>query len=87
MSAAGSVGGGMGLIPRTLISLVVSVLATGLGWFTAALIGTLIRPWYNGLGDGVLMALLLYALAFVFGVVGFVLSMVLLSRRRAQSST
>jgi hypothetical protein len=54
----------------------------GLGWFTAALIGELMPPSFDGLGVGVLMALLLYFLAFVFGIAGFVLCMVLLSKRR-----
>jgi len=70
----------MRLALRIPISLVAGILSAGLGWLVAALVGTLMP--LEGLGFGILMALLLYVLAFMFGVTGFVLCMVLLSKRR-----
>jgi len=71
----------MRLALRIPISLIASISSAGLGWLTAALIGTLVP--LEGLGFGILMALLLYVLAFLFGITGFIFCMVLLSKRRS----
>ena len=61
---------------RISLSVARGVLFAGVGCFTAALIGTLVMRLTpaedSGLGIGVLMACLLYALAFLFGLAGFV---------------
>jgi hypothetical protein len=74
----------MRLTLRIPVSIVGSIFSAGIGWLIAALIGTLMMHdrSFDGLGAGVLMALLLYVLAFIFGVAGFILCMVLLSKRR-----
>jgi hypothetical protein len=66
-----------------LLSLVAGVLSAAIGWLTAALVGSLLGHLrgFEGLGPGLLMAGLLYLLALVFGVVGFVCCLVFLSRR------
>ena len=57
------------------------------GWFTAGLIGMLwmrfmVDPTKStGLGEGVLFACLLYVFAVVFGIIGCVLCMHLLTKR------
>jgi len=70
---------------RLSLSVACGVVSAVVGWFTAGLIGMLamrfIGPGDTGLGLGVLMAALLYLLAFLFGVAGFVLCLWSLSKR------
>lgn len=79
----------MRLVIRIFISIVVGLLSAGLGWLTAGLVGLLMEHISTSgeqgdLGLGLIFATLLYVLAFLFGVTGFVLCMVWLSKRRAR---
>jgi hypothetical protein len=65
------------------ISTAVAAVSMLVGWFTAGLIAMLCMEYMVdwGLGEGVLLAFLSPVLAIVFGIVGCVLCMHLLTRR------
>jgi hypothetical protein len=69
-----------------MISTAAAAVSALVGWFATGLIGTLWMEYAdptnsNGLGEGVLLVFLSYVFAIVFGIVGCVLCMHLLTRR------
>ena len=66
----------MRILRAILISIGAGLLSTVVGWFAGYWIGLMTEDLFQGLGSGLPTVFLMYVLAVVFGIIGFLACLV-----------